>query len=270
MAFAIFSIKELIYDKSGEGYFLKKIRNGGWVLILIAFLSIVFNLYKDLKSEHKQVASDRAKEKVDSLLHASQIEIKQLQISTKDSIIKKVDFTYTNSIRASNEALAKYNLKITDSLHSVVSRLKLNALNPQLSVAPLGEGFHPAFLNKDRSKLNIQFVSTNGTCYNILIYCYLIKEIGASGYEILKSQKLYVGEDFMTDDIKSTTNVDLSPVILDNSEILIFLTGSFTKDHQGKIVVPFNGAFRFNIKDNKYISKLDMSFEQLKKDLKIK
>lgn len=269
MAFAIFSVLELIYDKSKEGHLLKKIRRGGWTLIIIALLSVVFNLYKDSRSEHKQMISDKARAKSDSLFHVSQIEIANFQISTKDSIIKKVDETYTNSIKASNEALAKYNLKITDSLHSVISKLKLNALNPQLSIAPVGGGYHPAFLDKDRSKLNIQFISSGGTSYQIFVYCFLIKETSV-GNEILKADKLYFGEDFITENIKSTVWIDLSPAILDNSEILVFLTGSFSKDPQGKIIVPYNSAFMFNLKENKYISKLDMSFEQLKKNLNIK
>lgn len=268
MAFAIFSVVELIYDKSKEGHFLKKIRRGGWTLIIIALLSVVFNLYKDSRSEHKQMISDKARAKSDSLFHASQIEIANFQVSTKDSIIKKVDETYTNSIKASNEALAKYNLLITDSLHSVISKLKLNALTPQLLIAPLEKKYQPAFLNKEKTILNIQFNSNGGTSYNILIYYYFIK-ITHKGYSILQSDKLFLGETFITDNVRTTALIDLFPAMLDNSEILIFLTGSFTKDPEGKIIVPYNSGFSFNFKENKFISKLDMSFEQLKKDLNI-
>ena len=130
MVFAIISVIELIIDKNRTGPFIRKINKWGWYLISIAILSIIFNLYKDFEADSKQKASEKAKENSDSLLQAKQLEILMLQNSTKDSIIKKVDSTYVKSIKASNEALAKYNLEITDSLHSVVSTLKLESAKP--------------------------------------------------------------------------------------------------------------------------------------------
>lgn len=268
MTFAIFSVGELIYDKSKEGHFINKIRRGGWFLIIIALLSVVFNFYKDFISEHRQMMSDNAKAKSDSLFHASQIEIANLQVSTKDSIIKKVDETYIYSIKASNEALAKYNLEITDSLHSVINKLKLNTLRPQLRLAPLEKGYQSVFLNKERTILNMQFKSNGGTSYNIKMYYYFIK-ITDIGYRILYSDILFHGETFITDEVKTTAPINELPPILDDPDILIFLTGSFTKDPEGKINVPYNEAISFNFKENKFIAKLDMSFEQLKKDLNI-
>ena len=119
MIFAIITVAELIYDKTVVGHFYKKVKKRGWLLIFIALFSIIFNLYKDRKADIKQEASEKSKAKSDSLLQATQNEILQLQIATKDTIIKKVDSTYIKSITASNEALAKYNLTITDSFHSV-------------------------------------------------------------------------------------------------------------------------------------------------------
>ncbi len=175
MAFAIISVIELLYDKSYKGSIFRKINKRGWFLILIALLSIGFNFYKDWEAEIRQAASDKAKHESDLLFQKSQSDILKIQIATKDTIINKVDSTYVRSIKASNEALAKYNLKITDSLHSVVSKLKLDAAKPQFLVAPFEKGKRPVFLTKDKDKnmFNIQFISKGGTSYNIILSCYL-------------------------------------------------------------------------------------------------
>lgn len=271
MAIAIFSVVELIYDKSKKGCFLHKIRKRGWLLIFCALLIVAFNFYKDWMSDRKQEKSDKAKTKADSSLRASQKEIFQLQLSTKNSIIKKVDSTYTNSIKASNEALAKYNLTITDSLHSVISKLKLDAVNPQLMLAPLQVGKQPVFIKKDNGKITlcVQFLSKGGTSYHIFLKCYLLKG-NRFGYAILKSDTLALGGTFLAEDIERSLEIDLSPDILSYSELLVFLTGSFSKDPQGKITIPYNDAVNFNFKENKISTALEMDFNQLKKDLNIK
>jgi hypothetical protein len=132
MVIAIFSVKDLIFEKSLERNWINKIKKGGKFLIIVAILSIGFNFCKDWNSESKQIISNRNEEIADSTIKADQSKIIQLQLSMKDSIIKKVDDTYMKSIKSSNEALAKYNLEIKDSLNSVVSKLKINVLNPQL------------------------------------------------------------------------------------------------------------------------------------------
>jgi hypothetical protein len=270
MAFAVFSVTELIYDKSLKGSFLHKIKNRGLLLILCALLSIGFNFYRDWKSDCKQEESNKAKAKVDSELQASQKEILKLQISFKDLIVQKVESTYTNSIKASNDALAKYNLKVTDSMHAVVSRLKLNAINPQLLIAPLEVGKQSAFLNKERNKFNIQFISKGGTSYHILLHCYLILEQTRYAYAVLNSYPLTFGESFLAEEITSTKELDLSPDIVDRPEVIVLLTGSFSKDPDGKIIVPYNEAFKYNFKENKYLTGLEMEYDKLKKSLNIK
>lgn len=194
-----------------------------------------------------------------------------MQISVKDSIIKEVKSTYSNSIKASNEALAEYNLKITDSLNAVVNKLKLDATNPQLLLAPLEKGRQSVFLTKDENKnmLNIQFISKGGTSYHILLYCYLLSEFD-KGYIIRDSYILSMGEAFIAEDVLSTRKIEFAPDMLDYTDILIFITGSFSKDPQGKIIIPYNYAFNFNFKENKYIHGREMNFEQLRKNLGIK
>jgi hypothetical protein len=264
MAFAIFSVIELIYSKSTSGSFLHRISKRGWLLIIFAALSILFNLFKDLDSSRKQAKSEQEKAKANSMLQASQSKILELQISTKDSIIKAVNNTYTNSIKASNEALAKYNLNITDSLHAVVSKLKLDAVHPQLSVAPFDVGKQPVFLTKDKDQniFNIQFVSSGGTCYKIILDYYILKEVN-NQYVILQSGRMLFGDKFITDDIVTTCFINIPPEFLTYPEMIIFITGTFSKDPEGISSVPFNNTFKFNFKDNKY-SQWDTEYKKLK------
>jgi predicted Holliday junction resolvase-like endonuclease len=268
MIFAIITVSELIYDKAIDGIFLKKIKKRGWLLIFIAVVSVGFNLLKDRQSDRLQKEYDKAKNKNDSLLFASQKESHRLQMSTKDTIIKKVEDTYQKSIKASNDALAKYNLKITDSMRSVVNTLKLNAVNPQLSFVPLGGGSHPAFLKNDQNKniLCIQFKSFNGTSYHIMLTCHLLQE-APGGFFLLYSDTLTFGEGFITDDIFTTLQTEIKPVILTYSDLIVFVTGTFSKDPEGKLIIPFNKAFKYNFKDNNYITGCELKYEELKKGL---
>jgi hypothetical protein len=272
MVFAIVSVIELIYDKTIKGSIFGRISKRGWYLVISAVLSIGFNLYRDWQADTKQEETDKAKAISDSLLQSSQTKILLLQISTKDTIIKKVDSTYAKSIKASNEALAKYNLKITDSLHSVVSKLKLDAAKPQILIAPLEKGRSPAFLTKDNDKnrFNIQFISKGGTCYHISLYCYLLKDRGHDDYLLLGSSPLTIGESFLAEDVLRTKYLEISPGILVYPEVVVFLTGYFSKDPDGNILIPFNETFKFNFKENIYISGLEMKYDKIKKQLNIK
>jgi len=272
MVFAIFSVLELIYDKSLSGYFWHKINKRGWFLIIIAFVSVAFNFYKDIKSEFEQIKADEAKTKSDSLFRASQNELLQFQILSKELILKKVDSTYINSIKASNEALAKYNLEITDSLNSVINKLKLDATNPQLTIVPLTKGRHsPAWLDKNEegNNLCIQFTSKGGTSYNISLKYYLVKQTNFE-YSILNSGYLFMGESFIIENTETTPQVSIQKEFLEYDEIIVFLTGSFSKDPNGKNIVPFDYAFKFNFKENKWITHWDMRYEKFKERLNIK
>ena len=110
-----------------------------------------------------------AKANIDSQLQRSQKELQisqnklySLQSSTKDTILKMLDSTYVNSIKASNLALEEYNLQFVDSLHKVVDSIKPNAVNPKLSLAPSQAGsVGPVYLDKIKNfdVLKIQLIS---------------------------------------------------------------------------------------------------------------
>ena len=269
--FAIISIAELIYDNSVNGIIFKKVKNRGWILIAISLISVGFNFLKDYQSDESQNRIENEKRKSDSLLVDSQIKLHQFQISSKDSIIQKVENTYQNSLKASNQALAMYNLKLTDSLHSVVNTLKINALTPQLVFRPLGNGNHPFFIKKDqgRNAFYIQFESRNGTCYHVLLYCYFLN-IKNNGFEVLHFDSIASGHGFVTSDSYRTFQTVIKNSILDYPELFVLIIGSFSKDPEGKILVPYSQAIKYNFKDNVLITEVEMDFDEYRKELNIK
>lgn len=247
----------------------KSIRNNS-----ILFISIIVGALLSTSSGYISLCekedSDRQKYKSDSLFHDSQQRILELQISTKDTIVDAVKNTFINSIKASNEALAKYNLKITDSMRSVVRKLKIDALNPQLRIRPLEKDKQPAFLSKSKDKLQIQFISVGGTSYRIHLTCYFLQRVIGDHYTCINIHKFAHGDTFITENVSSTRDVPITPDILLKSEIIVYIHGSFTKDSEGNYIVPFDDVFEFNMKENKYIGGLDLNFAKLKEYLKIK
>jgi hypothetical protein len=271
MIFAVYSIKELIYDNSLSGKFYKKIKKEGWVLIVLAILCISFNFIRDKRSEMKQDQINSEKANVDSLLQSTQFELKDLQIKTKDTILNMVERTYIKSIEATNKALADYNLEITDSLTNVINQLEINALNPQLIIAPLDKNSPFAYLNDENGEeeLNIKFNSVEGTSYNINLKYYFIDQQGYG--KIYKSGTLTIGNEFLTQNITRTYSIVVTDKNLKNFDnLLVLIKGSFTKDPEGQIVIPYNSAFNFNFKENKLIRKMQVDYEELKNRLKIK
>lgn len=276
MAFAVLSIYDLVYNKDQSGRLLSKITGRGKLLILFAILSVVFNGIRDARLEHKQKVLDNKIATSDSLLRAKQEELLTLQLSTKDTIIGAINATYINSIKASNEALAKYNLVIRDSLKSIVSKLELGALSPQLLIAPQEKERSVVYLSENNSKLNIKFISKAGTSYNISIYYYIIKgiydkntQINFGDIEVLDQGVLGVGRGFIPENVESTRYISISPDFLNYNELSVYLRGSFTKDPDGKIIVPYNEAFIFNFKEKSFVTKYEFRYEILDKLLNI-
>ena len=156
LAIAVYAILDVIYERNTEGSFFEKINVRGYILITCAFLVIVVNFFKDGRTEREMENFNIAKANIDSQLQRSQKELQisqnklySLQASTKDAILKMLDSTYVNSIKASNIALDEYNLQFVDSLHKVVDSINPNAINPQLSLIPYRTGsVGPAYLDK--------------------------------------------------------------------------------------------------------------------------
>jgi hypothetical protein len=190
-------------------------------------------------------------------------------LATKDTVIHSVENAYANSINASNQALARYNLKITDSLHAVVSTLKLNAVHPQLFLAPVDQGKPPAFVASENgvSSLYIRLISKGGVCHHIELTCHLL----ATGTRdsLLASIPFSGGGSSLGENVESSRQVPLPRQALEERRILVLITGSFSSDYDGANKVPFNEAFEFNFRESKYLTGVDLDFQRFKRKLNI-
>jgi hypothetical protein len=276
---AIVPVWKEIYLRSKSKHFAQRFTHVGILLLCAAFAFIVFNYYKDTNNEKKINSANILKNKSDSLsgvfhdmsdsfenlLLKKQESLSVLEITMRDSILKKVDSVYARSIRASNIALAKYHLKIIDSLHTVVGNLKLNSLNPQLLLAPISN-HQTVFIDKQNEDtvLKIQLVSANATSYNIhLNLDYLLANERSDTY--LGRIPVLNGDVFISPGSTKTVFVALPEAILGQKKIHFILWGSFSKDTEGKDTISYHEAFQFNVAENKFLQKEEINFEAFRK-----
>jgi hypothetical protein len=125
MLIAIGSVWKDVYKADPSIKFFRRFTRIGKILIITAAVFTFVNYFKDYNTERKVQRADFAKAKADSIaeasrkkldssedeLKASQKLLFQLQLSTKNEILKGVDSSYSKSIKASNEAF-ELDLKI--------------------------------------------------------------------------------------------------------------------------------------------------------------
>jgi hypothetical protein len=261
LAIAIYAILDVIYEKNTEGFFFEKINVRGYILITCAFLVIVVNFFKDGRTEREIENYNTAKANIDSQLQRSQKELQisqnklyLLQSHTKDIILKMIDSGYINSIKASNIAREEYNLQFVDSLHKVVDSIKPNTIKPQLSLAPSQAGAEgPVYLDKIKNSdvLKIKLVSQGAISYNAKLYSYLVNT-NFTNYSIIQSDTLFRGDTFIAPEVTRTVNIYLTPEAIKKNNLMVVLIGTFTKDVEGKYLIPYHQSFRFDFKKNKY------------------
>ncbi len=80
---------------------------------------------------------------------------------------------YTRFQKNTDEALAKYNLQVVDSMKKVQS---INELKPEFILTPAEPNRQFVFLSNEYGKdiLNITFKSVNTTTYNIDLTIYIL------------------------------------------------------------------------------------------------
>jgi hypothetical protein len=277
MLIVIVPVWKDIYIKNRSTRFVDKFTTVGKVLIFICLAFIFINYLKDKQSEYILELAEKAKIKADSItsnvqnkLTNSQNKIERyqdslysLQLSIKDTILKEVDTSYRKSIKASNEAIAKYHLKIIDSLHTVVGTLKLNSANPQLAVAPVDGNNPPVYLeNESSDTFKIKFISANSTSYHIRIKAYFILSTDRRLF-LMDSAIIFKGQQFINTQVVSTQSLVISNKLLSLGRIVVALKGSFSKDPFEKEIIPYLQAFEFDFRTNKFVGKIEMDMIQL-------
>src|SRR5260221_10400607 len=153
-----------------------------------------------------------------------------------------IDSSYQKSIKASNEALAKYNLVLIDSLHHVANSINIKTYEPQLTVASAGAGVIPMRLSvRDGiNYLDVKFMSANATSYQIKIAWYVLKN--EDTIILLDHGKTFPGEKFIVPGVNSTVSFPLSESTAKENVVYVILLGEFSKDRDGKNKIPYRQA----------------------------
>ncbi|HLP35432.1 hypothetical protein [Lacibacter sp.] len=180
--------------------------------------------------------------------------------------IQRLDSSYTKSINASNDALAKYNLELVDSLNRVTNKINIKSQNkPQILIAPAEKGqVSPMYLTTldNQNALAIKLVSSNNTRYNIKIRFYILsykEENNILIYNIIDTGYIFYDRKFLVQDVISTSHIDIKKEFLQIENSIIFFQGSFSSDNENKDVYKFEEAYFFDFKKNLLHSPLNAS-----------
>lgn len=236
-----------------------KFTNWDKLQIFLLILALGCGLSIFLLNEDKEDLKDRLENQYKTKL---EIQLKQRDSIHKneDSIqtkyfVERLDSSYERSIKASNEALAKYNLTLIDSLNTVTKKINIKSSNsPQLSFVGASKNeLGPIYYSKEKNSesIIIKLQANKNTCYNIqlryLILDYKINN-GQIYYQTIDTGHVFYDRNFLPEEVVSTVIIDLKKDVLKMDEILVLITGKFSYDPENIKVKDFNEGFFFNIK----------------------
>jgi len=240
---------------------------------MIIWASIEKDIETDFKSEKKEFSHQKEIAEINSANRTEKI--------VRDSLYdiklqEKLDSSYSKSIRASNQALAKYNLVLIDSLQTVSNKINIKSINkPQLALAAAELGTTaPIYISKDSvgNIIKIKFVSSNNTSYNITIEFYLLQckiEAGMIVYSTIDSGYLFRDRSSLVQNRFATAGISLKPEYLNLNCCIILMMGNFSIDNENFYKIPFQEAIIFDIKNNRIIGPADgFTVNGIKKKLK--
>ncbi|MBK8090067.1 MAG: hypothetical protein IPK31_20305 [Chitinophagaceae bacterium] len=224
--------------------------------LLATFFIIWASIQKDSENEDNAKNEKQALEKrIIELDSSYKVEKKKSDSITQKKLQDIVDSSYAKSIKASNEALAKYNLILIDSLQNVASSINLRTAQSQLAVEPVINGVPPIYLIEDGKTVRIKMQSINGTSYNIKINSYFVKILANGKAKILHYEVVPFTDNFLAADRTRTIGFDINSLVRNEELVFIVLLGSFTRDNQGNEKVNYGEAYKFDFKNNKYIGR---------------
>jgi len=217
------------------------------IAIVLALSFVGVNYYYDKKSDNINGANEKKSklaqdslnyinDSLNSSLSNKADSIKLLELATKDTIKAAIDSSYAHSIRASNEALAKYNLQLQDSLKLI----KFNQSEHRLHLAPI-DTHEPIFEDSLNGKkvLKIQ-LQADGAVYNIKLKYFVLPirrttETGATIYNkhiVIDSGNIESNSEVADRNI-TTTYFFPNKLTMHLPEIIIVVKGYYSKDEEG-------------------------------------
>ncbi len=274
---AFLLIIPVINKSSGKGVDKTKYNLEDIIMIFLSIIGLWFSLYIFLavQDEENEKARLDNKYKQDLAIKLEERDsIHQLKDSAQIQLFtQKLDSSYLKSIKTSNEALAKYNLVLIDSLNKVSNRIEIESFKqPQFCLRAVQDGKQPIFMDKEGNKdiLVIQFRSINNTSYNVKLKISLFKITNVNGARIFEFVNGSTGigkrNILVAGDIFSLT-YELEPSWMNIEKSLLVITAMF--DSQNRTGLKYEDAAYFNFKENKSGGKLDgVILDSLKKKFK--
>lgn len=279
---AVLTFSDEIARKFPKLDFFSSLILKGAGLIMAFFLVTMATIWKDndaeaaTKLQQKELLDSAKSQQVelrDSVKHsladqtATYFTEKHISDSVqKIAIAKLLDSSYIKSVKASNGALAKYNLEIIDSLHQV----KLNPSSyGQLTVAPMAPPDTSTIQIREISGnqfLTFKLTSIGGNSYNVNFKYFLIEP--ESPFSVLLSDNFGSPYTFMNQGTLTPVyvKIDNLPASVDSC-YLVFI-GYFSPDIQKNIIIPFKVSYLISIKERKNKIGPSINFNLLEKLLK--
>ncbi|MFT3911507.1 MAG: hypothetical protein QM737_18935 [Ferruginibacter sp.] len=259
-------------DKDPQNPQIKYTKKDIW-LIIFSILALGLSLYiffenqdNDAQKENdRKLIEKQYKEELDKKL-ASRDSIH----SVEDSMLNvkynlRVDSSYQKSIKASNEALAKYNLVLVDSLNRATEKINIKtAAMPQISLTPNEkEGTPNIYLSKEGSEdvLNFRIISMKNIAYNLsLKYC-IVKPIGnvkfINSVQVIDCGTLTPQKKFLNENTFFTPYISIKPEWLQIDSSIVFVYGTFSADIDNKKIIQYHEGRLFSFKGNTIAGSVD-------------
>ena len=229
-------------------------------LIIGALMIFIGSYLKDSEAETKETDKEIAHIKETDKLAATYRLEKEKSDSIKEKRIQEIiDSSYLKSIRASNEALAKYNLMLVDSLHLVAGTINTKGSLAQLSIDAVdGNGRAPLYSLQDSTGtfLKIRYISANATSYNIHFTAYILKQYPRD-FRVLQYDSASLESPFLLNGPFRTFSMKLDSAILQDKYLYVIILATFSRDNEGASFINYETAYSYNFKDNKFIGRED-------------
>ncbi len=250
-----------ICERYPKAKFLDKLLFKILAVVAISFLTFFSTNRIESLNETERIAVSRAsmKEEIkrDSQFQESLKERDYTHERREDSLAnsyrQQVDSSYQRSLKASNSALASYNLILVDSLNRVTEKINIkNEGIPLLRVSPAGVGRPSAYLLGD-TVICVRVISSVATSYNIELAGYLLSVNGdrVDGHYLTKTLSIGTNPLEPGGTIFRTYRVQFDKKLLQVKGLALFIFGTYKKSPSDSVYIPFKEGVTITTETNK-------------------
>jgi hypothetical protein len=167
--------------------------------------------------------------------------------------VNRLDSSYQKSIKSSNEALAKYNLILIDSLNTVTKKVNFKSIKePQLIISPAAKNATPPIYFKSdsiESQVVIKIESKNNTSYKVKLNYIVLKIQNNNNYFIYSTVDtggLVLDKNYMIENIFTTIEIPVKKECMHLEDGLVMLYGNFSNSPDSPQLKNFQEGFGIN------------------------